>query len=299
MLAPASAFAQDEGAYEPAPVAAVPVQPLVQPPPAVFAPAIPLDSVYTRDGGIVRGRVQEILPGSHVTVALDIGGVRVVPWPNVERVIVASAATIPPLPAEPPHEAAPLPAPPPVVSGPLVHVHLSTPKATLFRKPAGTTQDFLVCVGPCDADVPVGDEYQVSVGHQRSKKFRLRGAPGSTVVLDADGPSVPGIALGATLTGGGWLTAYVASLAAVALCTNGQQCPSGVGIAMAGGAVAGVTGIVMILMSVSTDVTQHTQSAGPPQDARFVREPVWRTPSTFETAASGGAMTVPLFTKTF
>ena len=79
-LFPAAAFAQDE------------VPPL---PPATGATtpsaSATVDAVYLRNGGMYRGRVTEIVPGDHVTVLVQPSNeTKRIPWPEVDRVIVAS-----------------------------------------------------------------------------------------------------------------------------------------------------------------------------------------------------------------
>ncbi|MEO6419030.1 MAG: hypothetical protein ABIP39_06470, partial [Polyangiaceae bacterium] len=38
------------------------------------------DTLYLRGGGMMRGTIEELLPGRHVTIALPTGEVRKVPW---------------------------------------------------------------------------------------------------------------------------------------------------------------------------------------------------------------------------
>jgi hypothetical protein len=86
-LLPALAFADDE------------VPPL--PPPSAQAEAsgsATVDSVHLRNGGLYRGRVTEIVPGDHVTVVIASSGeTKRIPWPEIDRVIVASTP-VPPAP---------------------------------------------------------------------------------------------------------------------------------------------------------------------------------------------------------
>src|SRR5690242_20290879 len=65
-------------------------------PPAVrIAPGYAPDSVYLKEGGLLRGAIVESVPNDHVTIALPTGEVRRVPWDVVERVETGTAKAAP------------------------------------------------------------------------------------------------------------------------------------------------------------------------------------------------------------
>ncbi|MDB4996472.1 MAG: uncharacterized protein JWM74_3904, partial [Myxococcaceae bacterium] len=205
VLVPSSARADD------APAAAAPES----------APAAPPDTLYLRNGGMIRGRVQEILPTSHVTVTLSTGEVRKVPWNEIERVIVASAATIPPLPSSPstpaPAVAPPAPSTPLPMVGPRVRVHVeSKKKVELHRKRdgvGGTSGWVHACMSPCDVELPLGDTYKATgSGIISSSEFHLREEPNHTANVVVDPTSIGGMVIGGLLGGAGVWCAYVGLL---------------------------------------------------------------------------------------
>ena len=318
LLVPSIAFAQEE----PPPL----------PPPASSggATATPsstatVDSVHLRNGGLYRGRVTEIVPGDHVTVMIDQGETKRVPWAEVDRVIVASTA----LPA-PPSAGAATPAPPetpaPMV-GPRARVHItSTRNVILYRRPAGTTSWVQACTSPCNQELPIGDTYRLTGnGVAASKEFHLDARPGGSVDVAIDPPSTGGMVLGGLLAGAGTTAAYVGMLMALigatevndgcyggftsttsSYCENRKSDAEDVRnaglIAMGVGAAVTVGGLLIFLNSAKTDITQSSgggDSAGaasPPRrlDA-FVRQPTWRSgSSSSERAAAAPPAAFPI-----
>jgi hypothetical protein len=284
------------------------------------APAAPPDTIYLRNGGMIRGRVQEILPTAYITVTLSTGEVKKVPWGEVERVIVASAATVPslpPLPATPDPAPKPPPSPPPPMVGPLVRVHVtSSKKVELHRKRdgvGGTSGWVHACMSPCDLDLPAGDTYKVTgSGILSSSDLRLHEGPNHTATLVVDPTSVSGMVLGGLLGGAGGWGAYVGLLMvaiggaqaegkcygpydntyATSYGASFDRCErerrTGPGLRDAGfivlgtSVLVGIAGVLVLWKSASTDVSQP--AAAPPNDA-FLREPTWKKPSALESAA--------------
>jgi hypothetical protein len=292
-------------------------------PPAVVAVAPASgarpDAVYLRNGGMVRGRVHEIIPGHHVTATLEATGeVRIIPWAEIDRVILGDATALPPPPGasilSAPAPSAPLP-----MDGPRAHVHISTPKTVqLFRRPAGTTSWTNACASPCDLDLPLNDDYRVTgSGVAQSKEFHLQGAPGEHLEIVVDPTSASGMVAGGLLAGSGAFAMYVGFLTTlVGIAQTSQNCSSyyygssqqcqsehdngpavrnvGIGI-LAVGAAAAVVGLVVVVNSAGTDVTQHGAAARATKDA-FLREPVWRGPMATNDA---GTMMFPLLSRSF
>ena len=316
LFAPTTAFAQEE---EPPP-------PL--PPPSEGATATPsatatIDSVHLRNGGLYRGRVTEIVPGDHVTVIVDKGETKRVPWAEVDRVIVASTA----LPA-PPSSSAPVPAATPPLPAPMVgpraHVHITTSKnVILYRRPAGSTGWVQACTSPCNQELPSGDAYRgTGSAVAASKEFRLDASPGGSVNIAVDPPSTGGMVLGGFLAGGGATTAYVGMLMALIgasesnsgcysynstddYCarrkSDGEDLRNGGLIAMGVGTALTIGGILVFLGSAKTDITQTSGTRGSsgaasplrPLDA-FLRQPTYRTSSSAERAAAAPPATFPV-----
>jgi hypothetical protein len=68
--------------------------------PASSAPALrPTtdDVVHLRNGGFYRGRLSEIVPGDHVTIAIEGGESKAIAWDEVDRVVASTGPTTPPV----------------------------------------------------------------------------------------------------------------------------------------------------------------------------------------------------------
>ncbi|MBN9162424.1 MAG: hypothetical protein J0I07_15795 [Myxococcales bacterium] len=322
LFAPTTAFAQEEEAAPPPPL----------PPPATGdgATATPsatatIDSVHLRNGGLYRGRVTEIVPGDHVTVVVDKGETKRVPWAEVDRVIVASTA----LPA-PPSSSAPVPAATPPLPAPMVgpraHVRITSSKnVILYRRPAGSTGWVQACTSPCNQELPIGDAYRgTGSAVAASKEFRLDASPGGSVNIAVDPPSTGGMVLGGFLAGGGATTAYVGMLMALIgasesnsgcysygssstddYCSrrksDGEDLRNGGLIAMGVGTALTIGGILVFIGSAKTDIIQTSGSRGSsgaasparPLDA-FLRQPTYRTSSSSERATAAPPATFPV-----
>lgn len=306
MLVPSLAWADDE------------VPPL---PPASAATSTTasatVDAVHLRNGGLYRGRVTEIVPGDHVTVLVAPGNeTKRIPWPEVDRVIVASTP-VPPAPTA----SAPVATPPvaaPMV-GPRARVHITAPKQViLYRKAAGTSSFVQACASPCDLELPINDTYRLAGnGLSQNKEFRLQAGPGGFVDIVVDPPSTGGMILGGFIAGGGATAAYVGMLMALVGQSDadrscytysgstsyyGNSCEEqksdGASLRNAGlvtmvvGAAVTALGIVVFINSASTDVSQR--SGGGAKDA-YVRTPSWRIAgSSAESATRAPAASFPV-----
>lgn len=278
---PTLAFAED-GPYAvhpdpsalpplPAPVAIVEERPAT-------IPAIAQDTVYLRGGGMMRGSIEEVLPGKHVTIELPTGEVRKVPWVEVARVVVANAPGAPGLTASGPQiqierpaavESAPLDEP---MTGPFVRVHVSSPKRVqLYRRLAGTQGWTHACHSPCDIDLPLGDEYRISGSSMStSHEFRLAGAVDDRITITVSPTSTKGMVLGGVLAGAGAMTMYFGALAnAGSYRSENDYTAVGVGVA------AAAIGTLILLASAGTSISQG--DAAKRKDA-YTRDPSWVAP---------------------
>lgn len=315
---PSIAFADDE-APPPLPAPSAPAATATTAPSA----STTVDAVHLRNGGMYRGRVTEIVPGDHVTVVVAPGGeTKRIPWPEVDRVIVASTP-VPPAPTT----ATPVPstptAPAPMV-GPRARVHITSPKQViLYRKAAGTSSFQQACTSPCDLELPIGDTYRLAGnGLSQNKELHLAAGPGGFVDIVVDPPSTGGMILGGFIAGGGATAAYVGMLMALigqseadrgcySYSTGyGDNCAErqsdGEAVRNAGLVTmivgAGVTalGVVVFINSASTDIGQRTGGPSRSNDA-FLRKPTWRRmASSAESANAAPAAAFPvLFTHRF
>ncbi len=298
-----------------------------------------VDTVHLRNGGMFRGHVTEIMPGSHVTIIVEgKAESQRIPWPEVDRVIVSSTAVPPPPGARTP--AAPTPPTPAPMVGPRAHVRINSPKQVfLYRRPAGSTSFVQQCVSPCDQELPIGDTYRVTGnGVAQSKEFHLGAAPGGSVEINVEPPSTGGMILGGFMAGGGASAAYVGLILTLAgFAAGAQDCSDpyipqnstrppqyyrdechdnketgevvrNVGLVTMGvGAVLTVVGIIVFLNNASTEVTMKggARAEGKtdvprPLDA-FLRAPVYRgAASSAEMSASAPPASFPvLFTGRF
>ncbi len=298
LLVPSLAYADDE------------VPPLPPPSGATTATAsTTVDAVHLRNGGLYRGRVTEIVPGDHVTVLVAPGNeTKRIPWPEVDRVIVASTA-VPPAPTA--STPAPTPAAPAPMIGPLARVHITAPKQViLYRRAPGTSSFVQACSSPCDLELPIGDTYRLAGnGLSQNKEFRLQAAPGGSVDIVVDPPSTGGMILGGFVAGTGATAAYVGLLMALvgqseadrscysytgsgysSSCeqnkSDGQSVRNAGLVTMIVGAAVTALGIVVFINSASTDVSQ--KGGGGSKDA-YVRTPTWRTAG----SSAEGAMRAP------
>jgi hypothetical protein len=290
--------------------------------------------VLFKNGSKVRGQVVDIVPGDHVSIKFKNGEMRRFEWVDVDRVMPASGPEPPPLPPAPPKPqptvappvptVAPTATTPPVetlppVTGPAVKVHINSPVfASLQRRPRGGQSFLKACDAPCDLDMPLNDDYMVSAAGAKTMPVKLAGQPGQTVIIDVDPPSDGGkvggvimIVVGAIGFSIGLVVDLVGLLVESASNATGSTSNND-GVLIAGLVITGVSlglgigGIVVFVKSGNTDITTKTGflspkiPGAPDSDDRYVRTPVWHTPSSFERAAQGpAATTVPIFSHSF
>jgi hypothetical protein len=296
LFVPVTAFAQEDPPPLPPPAASAGTT-------ATPSASTTVDSVHLRNGGLYRGRVTEIVPGDHVTVEVEKGDTKRVPWAEIDRVIVASAA-LPPPPGS--STTAPTPPTPAPMVGPRARVHITSSKnVILYRRPAGSSGWVQACSAPCNQELPIGDTYRVTGnGVAASKEFHLDAPPGGLVDVAIDPPSTGGMVLGGFMAGGGATAAYVGMLVALVGASQANDtCFGGFGtmdnycqqrkeegesarnaglITMGVGTVLTVAGIIVFLSSAKTDIVQSNgkgestgKASSRPLDA-FQRQPTWQ-----------------------
>lgn len=303
------------------------------PPPAASGARVPtavLDNVYLRNGGLYRGRVTELAPKDHVTIVVEGGETKRIPWADVDRVIVSSMPVPPAKPATPAAApAAPAPAPP--AKEELAFVHVTTPKPVIvYRRPPGSIAWEQVCASPCDKELPVSGTYRVVGNGVAAKELGLQANPGERVEIKVDPSSTFGMLAGGVLMAAGVVGAVVASemqkaehdrASASASCTHTGggyygPCSSGgsygqddtstssaIGLAAGGALIAGVVVFLFAMRTDVTPITTRSAAASAPKPASrdaFVRRPTWRSVSSVERAtAAPGAMFPLLFNHAF
>jgi hypothetical protein len=244
---------------------------------SALAHADPLETVFLKNGGVVRGLLVEIIPGDHVTVQLPNGEFAKVAWSDVDRLERVGAPT-------------PSPAPPPLTApavGPKALVHIESPRhVTLDRKNPGEDQPWVTaCESPCDAELPLDNEYRiVGTGVRPSSDFRLEASPGQRVVLEVN-PSSKAVRAAGIVIGSLGITAVVTgiylwawTLPALSACTSGPYdngCDAFRSIGRAGlitagaGALVGILGGVLFFSSNRSKTTETDSSPGAASAAPF------------------------------
>lgn len=119
-------------------------------PPAVRAAEAASDTVHLRNGGLYRGRIVEIVPGDHLTLIVEGGESKQVPWADVDRIVAAGspsqpALVIPANPSAPSVALPPAPAPQPLAPG--TPAGLDAPPSDVAPRPQWRHNKTLVWTG--------------------------------------------------------------------------------------------------------------------------------------------------------
>jgi hypothetical protein len=300
---------------QPAPNVARPPVPASPPPPppstfapppgsALAPPALPGgDVIYLKDGGLLRGRLLEILPNDHATLQLPTGQNAIVKWRKIDGIERQFAQ-------------APSPGvllPPTVAGSAIVHMD-ADPGVTLESIAPGSERWELACTTPCDAELPLANPYRVAGPNVRpSRPFGITASPGQHVVLTISAGSKGASAGGIALMAAGGVAASIGLLILVFSALDAAGDPSqpdegaspdrgpmiaGVVLMLAG--VGMVIGGVVLRATSKTTETQTMAALAPKarHDTAWLRAPMWR-----DTARDSGglptAMGFPIFMRSF
>lgn len=168
-------------------------------------------------GGSVTGRLVEIAPGDHVSVALGGERIEKIPWSTVAR-IGAPGSRPPPQPAPPPppeSQSQPEQAPPatPPAHDDLVTVEIRSPNTVQLERRSETGMWTVLCATPCGERVPVDGDYRISDNGRPVGKIAFRpNQAGSTVVLHVARRSNSIMALGIVAVSIGGIMALGAAI---------------------------------------------------------------------------------------
>ena len=179
---------------QPVPVGQPPSQPLPPLPPttAPVAATGGNDVIVLKGGGMLRGRLIEVIPNDHATISLPTGQNAIVEWSRIDRIEQQQQAA-PSVLVQGKTAAAPGP------SG-MVWIHIdSDHELVLEGRPADGGWS-IVCTAPCDTGVPLEYEYRISgSGIRTSHSFRIEGAAGQHVILSVKAGSKAGFVGGIVL----------------------------------------------------------------------------------------------------
>ena len=220
------------------------------------------DTVYLKDGGVVRGALVDAVPGRPVQIQLVTGEIWSIAWTYIDHVVPASAAVSPPKPAA----AAAFP------SGPTVRLHVEAPRnVEITGHPIDGAEWIPVCTGACDKDLPTGWQYQVrGSGMRSSAPFLLAPEGGSSRSIKVDPgdktaftAGIVGACLGGPVAIVGLVVTLIGAAGHYDQTVNGVTTTHTVGpstlptgLALLGvGVVATAVSIIVVVSNSSTSVT--------------------------------------------
>ncbi len=170
-----------------------------QEPPTPAWPACGDDVVTTRDGGMVRGVIVELVPRERITVKLATGKVVNVPWETVHHVEQGG----------PIGRACPE-SPPPNVLDDTGNVTVVIAERGFELEQQVGTQWIKICDTPCERVVPRDRFHRISgSGIQTSPGFRVLGQPGERVHVNVDPGHTAALGLGIGIVTVGVVVTYV------------------------------------------------------------------------------------------
>ncbi len=265
------------------------------------------DTVYLRDGGMIRGTIMEVIPGNHVTVQLANGQIATIRWDVIDRIDRHSQAA-PPTVVNNPTPVTTVPA----ITGNAT-VHMEGNEDVVLEQLSGGGNWRQVCGPPCDRPLPLDPLYRITgPGTRPSKPFQLQADNGQRVVLDVHRASSGGFAGGIVLISLGSAATFV-GLIVMLVGAAEQDLGAGGGTLATGFIITGVgvaslvVGIVLTVAnkhsSVAQSIAANADLTGP-KVARLLGTPERRAPAWFDgvnhTADSTPASpVVPIFSHAF
>lgn len=277
----------------PAPFQPLPSQPVAPPPPPPGVAVTGGDMVILKGGGMLRGRLVEVIPNDHATIALSTGQNAIIEWSRIERIEQAPAGYAP----------GQAPAPPPPPPAGRVWVHIESDRELLVEGLGHESGWQHMCSSPCDMELPLDLEYRLLAdGVRPSQPFRLQALAGQREVIDVTSASKGGyvggvtlVSIGSVLIGLGLIVLAFGALqnSVGGTCSDGSLSTScgnpGNGTEAVGGVMALVGaaglvgGIVLMVNNSRTSAKQSIAQPGPRarlgDDGAWVRLPMWHDAS--------------------
>jgi hypothetical protein len=310
---------------------AAPLQPL-----PTTAPPPPLgsgggnDVIVLKGGGMLRGRIIEIIPNDHATIALATGQNAIVEWSRIDRIEQQPGAPPPPPPPGGGVVVMPPPPPPGRAGKAWVHIESSHDLVLEGRSPSSAHSWAPVCTSPCDSEVPLDYSYRIAgEGIRASHDFTIEASPGQRVVLNVKTASKGGFVGGIVLVS---ISPVVILIGLVVVAVGAAQndlsttcsgtgvgfncnanANAGSGTETAGwvttliGVAGAVIGGVLIGINSRTSISEEViPPVAPPvgsldhprREDAWLRAPIWHEPSSVERSIPP-AQVAPLFTHSF
>jgi hypothetical protein len=250
------------------------------------------DAVVFKGGGVLRGRLLEVVPGDHASIVLSTGERALVEWSRIERIETV------------PRGQAPVARPATKV---WVHIETARPLVLEGRAPGGPWA--AQCASPCDAELPLDRTYRIKGSWVRSSNdFTIDATAGQRVIWKVNAGSTAAFAGGIVLVSVSpviLLFGLLIDLVGAALSANPEAPVEAVGSLVA---LAGATGIATgIALIVGNTHTSFTQILGPSQPAlrpppprgdAWLPLPSWHEASSVERTLPP-IQSIPLLTRSF
>jgi hypothetical protein len=230
------------------------------------------------DGTEARGTIVDLVPEDHVTLRSPDGRTTTIAWARVRRIERDA-----PAPALAPHGTTRV--------VPAVHLHIDSSRVVEFQhRPSAEYEWALACASPCDAKVPLADQYRIAgAGIRPSSSFSLSAQPGDRVRLGVSSSSSTANGFGRAIAIGGGVI-VVLGLA---------SSDSSRGIVIGLGVIAAAVGGVLVLANLDTTSTQSTVSPGTPVSPREPPRPTARGDSLGLPFSPSPALFLPIVGGTF
>ena len=240
--------------------AAAPAQ--TSPADAPATTAVDLDTLYLRDGRVLRGTIVAVVPDVEVRIRLPAGDVIAVPRRDVMNFIYGQSEQ-----SERPSPPTPAPSPPIFWPSQLPTTHLqlhgSGAAELQYATPEGAWAT--VCSTPCERNVPAEGRYRIAgPGVKPSAPFSLQARAGYHVSLDVHAATKNGFVSGVVVLAAGPPIAFLATIATASALNppiNGGGHGSPVGNAVVAAGVVGIVasialGVGLMIANGSTTVDE-------------------------------------------